>query len=140
MPLMTDVYVATSRSLQAWAGDVGLTKHVYKVGLAIDGAEAALAALNACSYAGRADWKLVRKRPIEALDEASALNRIAGREMAVDPTYYPQIKGATGLFKVKIPNVENQVLVRQALAGEQPKHLRIKPADIADYLIRNAMG
>ena len=137
---MADVYVAASKGLQAWAGDVGLTKHVYKIGLAADGAEAALASLNSSSYAGRSDWKLVRKHPVESLDEAIALKRIAGKEMAVDPTYYPQIKGAAGLFKVKIPNVENYILVRQALAGEQPKHLRIKPADIADYLIRNAIG
>ncbi len=137
---MTDLFVAMSRSLQTWAGDVGLTKHVYKLGIAAEDAEAALAALNKSGFAGRADWKLVRKQPVEAVDEQDALARVGGKEMAVDPTYYPQIKGAKGIFKVKIPNVENHVLVRKALAGEQPKHVSIKPADVADYLIRNAVG
>lgn len=136
---MTDLYVAISKGLQSWAGDVGLTKHVYKLGVA-DDAEAAVAALNDTGFGGRADWKLVRRQTVEQLAVEDALARVGGREMAVDPTYYPQIKGATGIFKVKIPNVENHVMVREALAGEQPKHVRVKPTDVADYLIRNALG
>ncbi|MCU0895823.1 MAG: hypothetical protein MUD06_16255 [Rhodospirillales bacterium] len=115
---MAEIYVAVSRSLQAWAGDVGLTKHVYKLGLAPDGAEAALARLNAERCGGRTDWKLVRKQP----------------------DYYPQLKGAAGIFKVKLANVENHILLRQALAGEQPQSARMKPTDFADYLIRSACG
>jgi hypothetical protein len=136
---MAEIYVAISRSLQAWAGDVGLTKHLYKLGVA-DDAEAALARLTTAGCAGRTDWKLVRKQQVEGIDEAAALARVGSKEMAIDPTYYPQLKGAEGIFKVKITNVENHVLVRQALAGEQPKHVRIKPIDFADYLIRNAGG
>lgn len=137
---MAEIYVAVSRSLQAWAGDVGLTKHVYKLGIAADGAETALARLISAGCAGRTDWKLVRKQQVEEVDEAAALARVARKEMAIDPTYYPRLKGAEGIFKVKIDNVENHVLVRQALAGEQPKNVRIKPTDFADYLIRNAAG
>jgi hypothetical protein len=136
---MAEIYVAISRSLQAWAGDVGLTKHLYKLGVT-DDAEAALARLTTACCAGRTDWKLVRKQQVEGVDEAAALARVGSKEMAIDPTYYPQLKGAEGIFKVKITNVENHVLVRQALAGEQPKHVRIKPIDFADYLIRNAGG
>ncbi len=136
---MGEIYVAMSRSLQAWAGDVGLTKHVYKVGLASEGAEAAVAALNSSRLAGLDDWKLVRKQPIEGLDQADPLTRVARKEMAVDPTYYPRIKGADGIFKVKIPNVENHILLRQALANEQPKLAKLTPRDIADYLIHNAL-
>lgn len=137
---MSEIYVAMSRSLQAWAGEVGLTRHVFKVGIADEGAEAAVAALNTSSLAGRADWKLVRKKSIEDSDEADPLARIARKEMAVDPTYYPQIKGADGIFKVKIPNVENHILLRQALANEQPKLAKLTPRDIADYLIHNAIA
>lgn len=137
---MSEIYVAMSRSLQAWAGDVGLTKHVFKIGIADEGAETAVAALNTSSLAGRADWKLVRKKSIEDSDEADPLARIARKEMAVDPTYYPQIKGADGIFKVKIPNVENHILLRQALANEQPKLAKLTPRDIADYLIHNAIA
>lgn len=137
---MTDMFVAMSRSLQAWAADVGLTKHVYKLGLAVEDADAAVAALNESGFAGRTDWKLVRKQSVEATDEPLLLARVGDREMAVDPVYYPQIKGGKGIFKVKITNVENHVLVRKALAGEQPRQLTIKPADVADYLIRSAVG
>ena len=136
---MTDLYVAISKGLQSWAGDVGLTKHVYKLGVA-DDAEAAIAAFNETGFAGRVDWKLVRKQPVEQFAVETAFGRVSGREMAVDPTYYPQTKGAAGIFKVKIPNVENHVMVREALAGEQPKHVRVKPTDVADYLIRIALG
>jgi len=90
--------------------------------------------------AGRTDWKLVRKQEVEGIDEPAALDRVAKKEMAVDPAYYPQLKGTPGIFKVKLTNVENHVLVRQALAGEQPKHIRIKPTDFADYLIRHVGG
>ena len=137
---MAEIYVAVSRSLQAWAGDVGLTKHLYKVGVDAEGADAALAHLVAERCAGRTDWKLVRKQEVEGTDEAEALARVARKEMAIDPNYYPQLKGAAGIFKVKLDTVENHVLLRQALAGEQPKAVRIKPTDFADYLIRNACG
>ena len=137
---MAEIYVAVSRSLQAWAGDVGLTKHLYKLGVASDGAEAALARLTSERCAGRTDWKLVRRQEVEGIDEAAALARVARKEMAIDPDYYPQLKGAAGIFKVKLANVENHVLLRIALAGEQPKAVRMKPTDFADYLIRNACG
>lgn len=137
---MVEIYVAVSRSLQAWAGDVGLTKHLYKLGVDAEGADAALARLIEEPCAGRTDWKLVRKQEVEGMDEAEAFARVARKEMAIDPAYYPQLKGAKGIFKVKLDNVENHVLVRKALAGEQPKAVRIKPTDFADYLIRNACG
>lgn len=137
---MLEIYVAASRSLQAWGGDVGLTKHLYKLGVSPDGADAALAHLNGERCAGRTDWKLVRRQEVEGIEEAAALARLARKEMAIDPDYYPQLKGAAGIFKVKLANVENHVLLRQALAGEQPKAVRMKPTDFGDYLIRNACG
>ena len=94
---MAEIYVAVSRSLQAWAGDVGLTKHLYKLGVAADdGAEAAVARMAEERCAGRTDWKLVRKQEVEGIDEATALARVGSKEMAIDPTYYPQLKGRHG--------------------------------------------
>ncbi len=49
---MAILYVAKSQSLAKWGTDVGFTKHVYKVGVAEDTAEAALKALNKGRYAG----------------------------------------------------------------------------------------
>jgi hypothetical protein len=112
---MPVIYVAKSKGIENWGADVGLTKHVYKVGVAAESAEAAVAALNAEGVAGHRDWKLVKKKPVETGDEAAALQRLGARVQAVDPDYYPGVKGAAGIFKVR-------------------------PADIADFLIRNALA
>jgi hypothetical protein len=137
---MPTVFVARSDQLQAWAADVGLTKHVYYFGVVNEDGEAAVAAMNACRTAGRDDWKLVRQKAIDAVDEESVRERLARKELRLDPRYYPQLRGSPGLFKVKPVNVENQVMMQRALAGETIKAVRLKPTDFADYLIRNAVG
>jgi hypothetical protein len=135
---MITLFVAKSAGLQKWAGEVGLTKHVYKFGLSVGEAAAAVAQMNDARYAGRDDWKLIRKASVEALDEATAFRRIAARETGVDPTYYPQIKGATGIFKIKPTAVENYFLVKKALAGDHAKDFKVTPSEIADYLLQCA--
>lgn len=135
---MASLYVATSKGLAGWGSDVGLTKHIYKVGLAVETAEAAIDTLNGAHYAGQTDWKLVKKQEAAVADEAAALARVAAKEKAVDPTYYPRLKNTTGIFKVKIANVESQLLVQQALKGEAPHLVRVKTADIALYLLNLA--
>jgi hypothetical protein len=39
----------------------------------------------------------------------------------VDPNYYPKIRDAIGIFKVKIGNVADHLLVKRALAGDEQK-------------------
>lgn len=135
---MAFLYVAASKALAAWAADVGLTKHIYKVGVADGPIEDAIAALNGESFAGEADWKLLQKQETTDVDDASAVARVAAREKMIDPNYYPKIRGATGIFKVKIGNVANHLLVRRALAGEEEKLDKVKTADIARYLLQSA--
>lgn len=137
---MPTIYVAKSDSLQNWASDVGLTLHVYKLGFSEACGEAAVEALNAASHAGRNDWQLLAEEKVEAVDEMAALARAARKETLVDPLYYPQIKRAPGIFKVKLANAENHFLVREALEGQQIKRIKLVPEQMGTYLIRMAMG
>jgi hypothetical protein len=132
---MPTVYVAASKELGKWGADVGISKHLFKVGVTEEPAEEAVAALNAASYAGEADWKLVQKQEVQSLSEEAAIERIQRKEKVLDPNYYPRLRGTSGIFRVKPVNVENHILVAQALAGREPKLDKLKPADIAQYLI-----
>jgi len=135
------IFVAKSAAQQDWANSVGLTKHVYKLALAEDSAEAAIERMNAERHAGFDDWKVLKKQKTEAVDEETALTRLAGKEKPVDPAYYPKLRGAAGVFKVKLENVENSMVVKAALSGAADlKAPKPKPADIAAYLIANALG
>jgi hypothetical protein len=135
---MPTIYVAKSKGLEGWGADVGLTKHVYKVGVTDESGEAAIEDLNAKDFAGHSDWKLVKEREVEAADEAEVLARLGKKQRAVDPTYYPGIKGARGIFKVKPAEVEQALLMNQAMAGGEMKIVKANAAVIADYLLRNA--
>jgi hypothetical protein len=132
---MPTVYVAASKELGKWGADVGISKHLFKVGVTEEPAEEAVAVLNAASYAGQADWKLVQKQEVQSLSEEAAIERIQRKEKVLDPNYYPRLRGTSGIFRVKPVNVENHILVAQALAGREPKLDKLKPADIAQYLI-----
>jgi hypothetical protein len=131
------IYVARSAKLARWASDVGLGRHVYKVGVA----EADPKTLAAAGWAGESDWTIVRKRPVEDLSEEEALARLALKEKIVDPNLYPKLKGTVGVFRLTAPRVENHLLVTRALAGEDRGAAPIKPkhGDFADYLIHNAL-
>jgi hypothetical protein len=137
---MPTIYVAKSDTLQAWASDVGLTLHVYKLGVAEGDAAAAVEALNAEGHAGRSDWQLLAEDAVDSLDEAAVIARAKRKETLVDPLYYPQIKRAPGIFKVKFNNAENHFIVREALEGQQIKRFKIAPTQIGTYLIRMAIG
>jgi hypothetical protein len=135
---MAVVYIATSKNLAGWAADVGLTKHVYKLGVAEGSADDAIKALNDDGFAGESDWRLLKQQEVDGLEEADAVELLAKREKMVDPNYYPKIRGAVGIFKVKIGNVANHLLVKRALGGDEQKLDKVKTADIAAYLIQNA--
>ncbi len=132
------LYIATSKNLAGWAADVGLTKHVYKLGVAEGSADDAVKALNDDALAGESDWRLLKQQEVDGLEEADAIERLAKKEKMIDPNYYPKIRGAVGIFKVKIGNVANHLLVKRALAGDEQKLDKVKTADIAAYLIENA--
>ena len=133
---MAAIYVARSSKLCKWASDVGLSKHVYKVGVT----EEPVKPLVAAGWAGETDWTLVKQQPAETLGEAEAIERLARKEKPIDPNLYPKLKGARGVFKVLPAHVENHILVRRALAGEAERaELKLKPSDFADYLIGNAI-
>ena len=58
----------------------------------------------------------------------------------VDPFYYPRIKGAAGIFRVPLANVENHMLVAQAMSGEEElKAPKPKVGDFAAYLIKSGV-
>lgn len=135
---MPTIYAAVSRNLGEWGADVGLTKHIFKVGITEGDAKDAVEQLNQAAHAGEQDWRLVSKQPVEGVDEGTMQERLSKKVKLVDPALYPKIKGATGIFKVKPTNVENHLLVKMALEGGEPKNVKLKPTDIGGYLILNA--
>jgi hypothetical protein len=133
---MATIFVATSKGLQDWAGDVGLGKSIYKLGVIEDGTpEEALA-----GFAGHSDWKVLKTEPTEVAEEA-AFERLGRKEKMADPAYYPRLRGARGIFKVSLVAVENAMLVAIALDNrEPPKNFKVKPVDVAAHMIRNAVA
>jgi hypothetical protein len=133
---MSVVYVARSAKLQKWASDVGLSKHVYKLGCT----DGDLKALLAAGWAGETDWLLLGKESVEGADETELVARLARKEKMVDPGLYPKLKGVAGFFKIPPARVENDIIVTRALAGGESGDLKLKPADFAAYMIKNAVG
>jgi len=130
------LYVARSVRLSRWASDVGVGKHVYKLGVA----EGDPKALAAAGWAGETDWTITRKQAVEGLGEDEALARLGRKEKIIDPNLYPKLKGATGVFRLTPTRVESHIIVTRALAGESDRvEIKLKPTDFADYLIHNAL-
>ncbi len=134
---MPIVFIAHSKQAAAWGGDVGLGKNIFLLSTAED-ADAAAAFL-AAKPCGAEDWVLLKKEEVEAADEAALQAKLAGKEKRVDPNLYPRLRGFQGLFKVKLENVENHIMIKKALEGDAPKAVKAKPADIAAYLLHNAL-
>lgn len=137
---MGTVFVARSAALTKWGSDVGLGKFLFKLGFAEAGAEEAVKALNESAHAGATDWTLVRQQPAEDIDEDVMVARLGRKEKMVDPALYPRLRGATGIFKLKLANVENHILLSLALSGAPtPKVLKPKATDFAAYMVANAL-
>ena len=134
---MATVYVASSKGLANWGADHGLTKHCYKIGVTDGTADAAIDALNAGEHAGHTDWKLAKQTETDE-DEAAILARVGAKEKLVDPNYYPGIKKAPGIVKVKLATVESRLLMEQTLRGENPHVVKVKTTDIVDHLVKLA--
>jgi hypothetical protein len=132
---MPSIYVARSVKLGKWGSDVGLGKLIYKVG--VTGGDPK--ALAATGWAGESDWAIVKSEPAEGLSEDDVVDRLAVKERMIDPNLYPKLKGARGVFRLNLVQVENHIVVSRALAGASDKmELKLKPADFAAYLIHNA--
>jgi hypothetical protein len=130
------LYVARSVKLCRWASDVGLSKHVYKVGVAPSNPKA----LAAAGWAGETDWTITREQTVEELNEEEALARLARKEKVIEPNLYPKLKGAHGVFRPAPTRVESHIIVTRALAGQSDRiDIKLKPTDFADYLIHNTL-
>ena len=88
------LFVARSVRLGRWASDVGLGKHVYKVGVA----EGDPKPLAAAGWAGETDWTVVRKREAEGLGEEEAISRLGRKEKMIDPNLYPNLRAPPAYF------------------------------------------
>ena len=132
---MAVIYVARSAALSKWASDVGLSKNVFKIGVA----EEPIKDLIAEGWAGEKDWTVVKKEDAGELTEETVIERLAKRETALDPKYYPRVRDTRGLFKVNPVHVESHIIVGRALeGGGERTAVKLKPADFATYLIHNA--
>jgi len=131
---MSVIYVARSAKLSRWGSDVGLGKHVYKVGVCDDDPKTHATA----GWAGETDWLVVKKEEIDGIDESAAIERLSAKEKMIEPRLYPKLKGALGVFRLTETRVENHLMLARALAGASDKiALKLKPADFATYLIHN---
>jgi len=133
---MGTIYVARSVALSKWGNDVGLSKHLYKIGYAEEPVKTVIEE----GWAGERDWALVGKQEAEGLSEDEIIARVARKQKPVDPNFYPRLKGAQGIFKVLPANVENHIMMTRALAGAAERvAIKLKPADFGAFLIHNAM-
>jgi hypothetical protein len=134
---MAVLFVARSAELSDWASDVGLSKHVYKLGVT----EAPIKEVLAAGWCGFGGWTLVKKHEqAEGLDNDQAIESVAARVKMVDPNLYPRIRGETGIFKVTLAQVENHIVLTRALAGSaESGPLKVKHPEFADYLIQSAL-
>ena len=133
---MAVIYVAKSTGFSKWASDVGLSKHVYKVGVTEEDPKSVVAA---SGWAGESDWSVMKKDEVEGLGEDEAIERLARKTKMIDPNLYPRLRGVRGFFKVTPQAVESSSLVARAMSGEGSlREIKLKPADFAAWLIQNA--
>jgi hypothetical protein len=130
------IYAARSVKLSKWGNDVGISKHLYKIGYT----EEPVKTIVEEGWAGEHDWQIVAQQDVEGLSEDEIIARVARKQKPVDPSFYPRLKEARGIFKVLPAHVENHILMTRALAGEAERvEIKLKPADFGAFLIHNAL-
>ena len=134
---MGTVFVARSKALSQWGYDVGLSKHIYKVGYT----DRPVKDVVAEGWAGERDWTLVKKQDdVQGTGEDEVVERLAKKLKMIEPRLYPRLKETVGIFKVTESAVQNHILVKRALAGDPEfEAVKVKAADFADFLIANAV-
>lgn len=132
---MSSIYVAFSLAMQEWGSDVGVSKHLFKVGFTDEAPDIAVKALNDAGHAGQRDWALAGARDVDGLDEAALMTRLAERQKVLDPLYYPKIKGAKDIIKLDQRKVEANLVIKRTMEGGDSKVPKLKPANIAEYII-----
>jgi hypothetical protein len=139
-PPMPIVYVAMSITMQEWGADVGVSKQLYKVGFADGDPQAAVEELCDESYAGHSDWQLAASRDVEDdLDENVVLQRASDRQKTLDPLYYPRIKGAKDIVRLDQRKVEANIVIKKTMEGKDSKVPKLKPSDMAEFLIESVL-
>jgi hypothetical protein len=130
------IYVARSVALSKWGNDVGLSKHLYKIGYTEEPVKNVVEE----GWAGEGDWALVAKQEVEGVSEDEIIARVARKQKPVEPSFYPRLRDARGIFKVLPVHVENHILMTRALAGAAERvAIKLKPADFGGFLIHNAL-
>lgn len=132
---MAMIYVARSAELAKWGEDVGLGKHLYKLGVADQDPALQVAG----GLAQSTDWIVLKTQPISGLTEEDVIARLASTQKMIDPNYYPRLRGALGIFRLSATQVENHTMIARALAGQADMTIKLKPVDFADYMIRHAL-
>jgi len=137
---MSVAYVAKSKDLQNWGKEVGVTKNLFLFCSSTSSAENAISALNVDNFAGRNDWKLVCKKQTDELESTVLLDRLRVNVEMLDPDYYPQLRQAEGIFKVKPEKVEDNLMIKVALQSEDSPIGKIKVGDkeMGLYLLERA--
>ena len=132
---MPIVYVAMSNAMQEWGADVGVSKQLYKIGLTDGDPEEAVQELCDESYAGHSDWQLAASRDADGLDAETVLARAVERQKTLDPLYYPRLKGAKDIVRLDQRKVEANIVIKNTMEGKNSKVPKLKPVDMAEFLI-----
>ena len=137
---MSTVFVVLSPSMQEWGADVGVSKHLYKLGVTDGDVAEAVKELAAENYAGHADWVLAAclEAP-DGLDTAAVMARLADRQKLLDPLYYPRLKGAKDIVRLDQRKVEANIVIKRTMEGRDSKVPKIKPADMGLFLIESVL-
>lgn len=136
---MPTIFVASSSTMQEWGNDAGISKHLYRVGLTDGDVKAAVEEMNAETYAGQKDWVLAGSRAVD-IEADGFLARLNDRQKVVDPLYYPKIKGAKDIVRIDQRKVEANIVIKRTMEGRDSKVPKLKPKDIADYIIDSVLG